>query len=328
MIASATHHPPAPSSAEERWKRGVSPMPHPLQRRELGAVAPRGKLTENAPLAPLVWFKSGGTAQWLFEPKDVADLQAFLADLDPSVPVMALGLGSNLIVRDGGVPGVVVRLGKAFAKVAASADLTLDCGAGASGILVSSTARDNGIAGLEFLRSIPGTVGGFVRMNGGAYGTEVKDILFDCDVVLRDGTLTQLGTNLLNYTYRHSMLPKGAIVVAARFKGRPGKGAEIQAEMDLIAASREASQPLRSKTGGSTFKNPVGHKAWQLIDAAGCRGLTIGGAQVSEKHCNFLLNLGTATSAEIEALGEEVRRRVKAQSGIELEWEIQRVGNQ
>ena len=289
-------------------------------------VAPRGKLTENAPLAPLVWFKAGGTAQWLFEPKDLADLQAFLADLDPVVPVMALGLGSNLIVRDGGVPGVVVRLGKAFASVRLSADLTLECGAGASGILVSSTARDNGIAGLEFLRSIPGTVGGFVRMNGGAYGAEVKDVLVDCDVVLRDGSSAQLGTSSLGYTYRHSALPQGAIVVAARFKGRPGESAAIQAEMDRISASREASQPLRSKTGGSTFKNPDGHKAWQLVDAAGCRGLTIGGAQVSEKHCNFLLNLGEATSAEIEALGEEVRRRVKAQSGIALEWEIQRVG--
>ena len=297
-----------------------------LQRRGLGAVAPRGKLTENAPLAPLVWFKSGGTAQWLFEPKDVADLQDFLGNLDPAIPVMALGLGSNLIVRDGGVPGVVVRLGKAFASVTKTGDLTLNCGAGASGILVSSTARDHGIAELEFLRSIPGTVGGFVRMNGGAYGSEVKDILVDCDVVLRDGTAAQLGTSLLNYTYRHSALPEGAIVVAARFKGRPGNGADIQTEMDRISASREASQPLRSKTGGSTFKNPDGHKAWQLIDAAGCRGLAIGGAQVSEKHCNFLLNIGEATSADIEALGEEVRRRVKTQSGVELEWEIQRVG--
>lgn len=285
-----------------------------------------GKLTANAPLAPLVWFKSGGTAEWLFEPKDLDDLRQFLRDLDPAVPVMALGLGSNMIVRDGGVPGVVVRLGKAFAKVSKSADLTLDCGAGASGILVSSTARDNGISGLEFLRSIPGTVGGFVRMNGGAYGGEVKDILVDCDVVLRDGTLQTLRVGLLGYTYRHSELPDGAIVVAARFKGRAGNSDDIQAEMDRISASREASQPLRSKTGGSTFKNPEGHKAWQLVDSAGCRGLTMGGAQVSEKHCNFLLNLGEATSADIEGLGEEVRRRVKAQSGVELEWEIQRVG--
>ena len=287
----------------------------------------QGRLTANAPLAPLVWFKSGGNAEWLFEPKDVADLQAFLRALDPAVPVMALGLGSNLIVRDGGVPGVVVRLGKAFAKVSKTADLILDCGAGASGILVSSTARDNGIAGLEFLRSIPGTVGGFVRMNGGAYGGEVKDILIDCDVVLRDGTLRTLPVNELHYTYRHSELPDGAIVVGARFKGRPGRAEDIQTEMDRISASREASQPLRSKTGGSTFKNPPGHKAWELVDQAGCRGLTLGGAQVSEKHCNFLLNLGEASSADIENLGDEVRRRVKEMTGVELEWEIQRVGN-
>jgi len=285
-----------------------------------------GRLTANAPLAPLVWFKAGGAAQWLFEPKDVADLAAFLAALDPALPVMALGLGSNMIVRDGGVPGVVVRLGKAFAKVRKVDDLTLDCGGGASGILVSSTARDAGIAGFEFLRSIPGTVGGFVRMNGGAYGGEVKDILLDCDVVLRDGTLVTLPVAALGYTYRHSDLPEGAIVVAARFRGRAGDPQAIQAEMDRISASREASQPLRSKTGGSTFKNPASHKAWQLVDAAGCRGLALGGAQVSEKHTNFLINTGVATSAEIEALGEEVRRRVKESSGVDLEWEIQRVG--
>ena len=285
-----------------------------------------GKLTANAPLAPLVWFKSGGAAEWLFEPKDIADLQAFLRDLDPVVPVMALGLGSNMIVRDGGVRGVVVRLGKPFAKVARVDEITLDCGGGASGILVSSTARDNGISGVEFLRSIPGTVGGFVRMNGGAYGGEVKDILVDCDVVLRSGELVTLGNADLGYTYRHSELPEGAIVVAARFKGRPGDPVAIQAEMDRISASREASQPLRSKTGGSTFKNPEGHKAWQLVDQAGCRGLQVGGAQVSEKHTNFLINTGGATSADIEALGEEVRRRVRENSGVELEWEIQRVG--
>jgi UDP-N-acetylmuramate dehydrogenase len=290
-----------------------------------------GKLTQNAPLAPLVWFKSGGMADWLFEPKDADDLAAFLRDLDPAVPVMALGLGSNLIVRDGGVPGVVVRLGKAFAKVAALDDVTLECGGGASGILVSSTARDAGIAGVEFLRSIPGTVGGFVRMNGGAYGSEVKDIIVDCDVILRSGEAVTLTNADLGYSYRHSALPEGAIVVAARFRGRPGEPAAIQAEMDRIAASREASQPLRSKTGGSTFKNPApelscGHKAWQLVDEAGCRGLTLGGAQVSEKHTNFLINTGTATSSDIEALGEEVRRRVRETSGVELEWEIKRVG--
>ena len=285
-----------------------------------------GKLTAGAPLAPLVWFKSGGAADWLFEPKDVSDLQGFLRDLDPETPVMALGLGSNLIVRDGGVRGVVVRLGKAFAKVADKGQCILDCGAGASGILVSSTARDNGITGLEFLRSIPGTVGGFVRMNGGAYGSEVKDILVDCDVVTRGGDAVTLSVAELDYSYRHSELPDGAIVVAARFQGKAGNAVIIQAEMDRISASREASQPLRSKTGGSTFKNPDGLKAWQLVDEAGCRGLQIGGAQVSEKHTNFLLNLGDATSADIEELGEEVRARVKAKSGIELQWEIQRVG--
>jgi UDP-N-acetylmuramate dehydrogenase len=285
-----------------------------------------GKLTPNAPLAPLVWFKSGGAAEWLFEPKDITDLQSFLRDLDPAVPVMALGLGSNLIVRDGGVPGVVVRLGKAFAQVAATDALILECGGGASGILVSSTARDAGIAGLEFLRSIPGTVGGFVRMNGGAYGGETKDILVDCDVVLRSGELVTLAAKDLHYSYRHSELPDGAIVVAARFKGQAGDPAAIQAEMDRISASREASQPLRSKTGGSTFKNPEGQKAWALVDEAGCRGLIVGGAQVSEKHTNFMINMGDATSADIEALGEEVRARVKAKSGVELQWEIQRVG--
>ena len=239
---------------------------------------------------------------------------------------MGLGLGSNLIVRDGGVPGIVVRLGKAFAKVERVDAATLKCGGGASGILVSSTARDAGIGGLEFLRSIPGTVGGFVRMNGGAYGREVKDMLVDCEIVLRSGERRTMSLADLGYTYRHSLLPEGGIVVAATFRGRAGDPAAIQAEMDRIAAEREASQPLRSRTGGSTFKNPPGTKAWQLIDAAGCRGLRIGDAQVSEKHCNFLLNLGGASSAEIEGLGEEVRRRVKAHSGVTLEWEIQRVG--
>ncbi|MGK6355900.1 UDP-N-acetylmuramate dehydrogenase [Sphingomonas sp. DT-207] len=286
----------------------------------------RGKLTHGAPLAPLVWFKSGGAAEWLFEPADTADLSDFLYALDPSVPVMGLGLGSNMIVRDGGVPGVVVRLGKAFATVEQIDATALRCGGGASGILVSSKARDAGIGGVEFLRSIPGTVGGFVRMNGGAYGRETSDILVECEIVLRSGERRILSLEELGYTYRHSELPAGAIVVSAVFRGHPGEPEVIQAEMDRIAAAREESQPLRSKTGGSTFKNPQGHKAWALIDAAGCRGLRRGDAQVSEKHCNFLLNLGNASSADIEALGEEVRTKVKAQSGIELEWEIQRVG--
>ncbi|MEO5939233.1 MAG: UDP-N-acetylmuramate dehydrogenase [Sphingomonas sp.] len=286
----------------------------------------RGRLTHRAPLAPLVWFKSGGAAEWLFEPADVADLETFLYALDPAVPVMGLGLGSNMIVRDGGVPGVVVRLGKAFAKVERQGSTTLECGAGASGILVSSTARDGGIGGLEFLRSIPGTVGGFVRMNGGAYGCETKDILVHCKIVLRTGEMWSMTGDQLGYSYRHSELPHDAIVVSAVFRGHIDEPQAIQAEMDRIAAAREESQPLRSKTGGSTFKNPEGHKAWQLVDAAGCRGLRRGDAQVSEKHCNFLLNLGDATSADIEALGEEVREKVKADSGVTLEWEIQRVG--
>ena len=286
----------------------------------------RGKLTPNAPLAKLVWFKTGGNADWLFEPADIDDLRDFLSALDRAMPVMALGLGSNMIVRDGGVEGVVVRLGKAFSGVEVLDDHQLECGGGASGILVSSTARDAGIAGLEFLRGIPGTVGGFVRMNGGAYGREVADILIDCEVMFPCGKLSRVPVEELAYSYRHSELASGAIVVSARFQGTPGDPAAIGAEMERIAKAREESQPLRTKTGGSTFKNPDGHKAWELVDAAGCRGLTMGGAQVSEKHTNFLINTGDATSGDIEALGEEVRRRVRENSGVELQWEIQRVG--
>lgn len=286
--------------------------------------AVRGKLTPNAPLAPLVWFKSGGLADRLCEPADVADLQEFLC-ANPDGSVWPLGLGSNLIVRDGGVRGTTVRLGKAFAGITVEG-LTMTCGAGAPGISVASYARDNSIAGLEFLRGIPGTVGGAVRMNAGAYGREVADILVSADIVLRSGDMRTLSVDELGFTYRHSTLPEGAIVVAATFAGVPGAPAIIGAEMDRIAAEREASQPLRSRTGGSTFKNPEGHKAWALVDAAGCRGLRRGDAQVSEKHCNFLLNLGSATSSDIEALGEDVRARVKAHSGVMLEWEIQRVG--
>lgn len=288
--------------------------------------AARGKLVRDAPLAPLVWFKAGGAADWLFEPADLEDLCAFLEGLENRLPIMALGLGSNLIVRDGGVPGVVIRLGKPFAQVAVREGNVLACGGGAHGILVASAARDAGIAGLEFLRGIPGTVGGFVRMNGGAYGREVSDILVDCDVVLPDGECQTLPAAELRYSYRHSELPEGAVVVAARFRGVAGDPAAIGAEMDRIARAREDSQPLRTKTGGSTFKNPVGARAWQLVDQAGCRGLTLGGAQVSEKHANFLINTGDATSADIEGLGELVRERVYAASGIGLEWEIQRVG--
>jgi UDP-N-acetylmuramate dehydrogenase len=286
----------------------------------------RGKLKTGAPLAPLVWFKSGGNAEILFEPADRDDLVDYLKGLDPATPLMALGLGSNMIVRDGGVPGVVVRLGKAFSKIERLDEVTLKCGGGASGILVSSTARDAGIAGLEFLRGIPGTVGGFVRMNGGAYGREVQDILVSCTLVLRHGRVEEWPAEKLRYSYRHSELPEGAVVVEAVFRGIPGDPVMIGTEMDRIARAREESQPLRSRTGGSTFKNPAGHKAWALVDAAGCRGLRRGDAQVSEKHCNFLLNLGNASSADIEELGEEVRRRVQAKTNITLEWEIQRIG--
>ena len=285
-----------------------------------------GRLTDDAPLAPLVWFKSGGPAEWLFEPTDIADLQQFLRDLDSAIAVWPLGLGSNLIIRDGGIGGVVVRLGKAFASIEADGR-TLGCGAGAPGISAASTARDHGIAGMEFLRGIPGTIGGAVRMNAGAYGREVCDILESADVILRNGDRVTLSLADMGYTYRHSDLPEGCIVISATLVGESGDPLVIGAEMKRIADEREASQPLRTKTGGSTFKNPDGQKAWQLVDAAGCRGLQIVQAQVSEKHCNFLINLAGATSADIEALGEEVRKRVKAHSGIELQWEIQRVGS-
>ncbi len=308
------HAQPAPGSHEEPIGSGDVP------------TGIRGDLKKDAPLAKLVWFKSGGPADWLFEPADLEDLTTFLGGLAPGTPVMALGLGSNLIIRDGGIPGVVVRLGKAFSSIEVKRDNVIECGGGAPGILVASSARNAGIAGLEFLRGIPGTVGGFVRMNGGAYGREVADILVDCDVVMPDGNCVTIPVADLEYSYRHSRLPEGAIVTAARFKGVPGDPDAIGAEMDRIADERENSQPLRTKTGGSTFKNPEGGKAWQLVDKAGCRGLTMGGAQVSEKHTNFLINTGDATSSDIEGLGEEVRRRVSEKTGVALEWEIKRVG--
>ncbi|MBB3764354.1 UDP-N-acetylmuramate dehydrogenase [Sphingomicrobium lutaoense] len=286
----------------------------------------RGKLKKDAPLAKLVWFKAGGHADWLFEPADRDDLVEFIASIPETMPVMALGLGSNMIIRDGGVEGVVVKLGKAFASVEKLDDVTLKCGGGAHGVLVSSAARDAGIGGLEFLRSIPGTVGGFVRMNGGAYGRETCEILIEAEVLLRDGSVRTLSNEELGYSYRHSELPEGAIVLSATFRGHPEKPEAIQAEMDRIQEARENSQPVRTRTGGSTFKNPEGGKAWEHVDAAGCRGLTRGDAQVSEKHCNFLINLGNASASDIEQLGEDVRDKVKAHSGVELEWEIQRVG--
>ena len=286
-----------------------------------------GTLERGGSLADFIWFRTGGPAQWLVRPKDEADLARFLGELDEGVPVTPIGVGSNLIVRDGGVDGVVVRLPKSFSKVTFEPGNRVRAGGGAMGITVASAARDAGIAGLEFLRGIPGTGGGAVRMNAGAYGREVKDVLVEARLVLRDGTIETWPLDKLGYTYRHSDVPQGAVVVEAVFEGVPGDRAAIGAEMDRIAAEREASQPLRSRTGGSTFKNPPGHKAWALIDSAGCRGLQLGDAQVSEKHCNFLLNLGNATSAQIEDLGEEVRRRVMEKCNIQLEWEIQRIGS-
>jgi UDP-N-acetylmuramate dehydrogenase len=300
------------------------PPPHASHGEELPALA--GQVEPNGSLADFIWFRTGGPAEWLVKPTDVDDLASFLRDLGPSVPVLPVGVGSNLIVRDGGVPGVVVRLPKAMAQVRVEPDNRVRAGGGAMGITVASKARDDGIAGVEFLRGIPGTAGGAVRMNAGAYGREVADVLVEATLVLRDGSIETWPRERFGYTYRHSDVPAGAVVVEALFEGVPGERAAIAAEMDRIAEEREASQPLRSRTGGSTFKNPPGTKAWKLIDEAGCRGLTIGDAQVSEKHCNFLLNLGKAKAADIEALGEEVRRRVREASGVELEWEIQRVG--
>lgn len=287
-----------------------------------------GSIESEGSLADFIWFRTGGPAEWLVKPASIEDLSSFLGKLDPATPVMPIGVGSNIIIRDGGVPGVVVRLPKSFARITVEPGYRIRAGAGAMGITVASKARDAEIAGLEFLRGIPGTVGGAVRMNAGAYGREVADILVEATIVLRDGSIETWPAARFGYTYRHSETPKGAIVVEALFQGMLGERSVIGAEMDRIAAEREASQPLRSRTGGSTFKNPPGGKAWKEIDAAGCRGLRIGDAQVSEKHCNFLLNLGNAKASEIEALGEEVRRRVFANSGVSLEWEIERVGIQ
>ncbi len=285
----------------------------------------RGAVEANGSMADFIWFRTGGPAEWMFRPADLDDLAQFLAALPADVPVLPVGVGSNLIVRDGGVPGVVIRLPKSFARVAVDGDL-VRAGGAAMGITVASAARDASLAGLEFLRGIPGTVGGAVRMNAGAYGRDTSDILVEATVITRDGRIEVWPAERFGFTYRHSALPEGHVVVEALFRGAPGDKAAITAEMDRIAAEREASQPLRSRTGGSTFKNPPGGKAWQLVDQAGCRGLKVGAAQVSEKHTNFLINTGGATGADIEALGEEVRRRVKEASGVELEWEIERVG--
>jgi UDP-N-acetylmuramate dehydrogenase len=286
----------------------------------------RGRLMANQSLAELTWFRVGGPAQVLFMPEDEADLADFLAHLPAQIPVVVIGLGSNLIVRDGGVPGVVIRLGRGFGEVKVEDGWRIRAGTAAPDVKVSRAAQEAAIAGLAFFRGIPGAVGGALRMNGGAYGRETKDALIEARGVDRQGRLRVLSNGDMHYSYRHCGAPDDIVFTQALFQGAPGDPAEITAEMEKITESREATQPIKSRTGGSTFKNPPGHKAWQLIDAAGCRGLKVGDAQVSEMHCNFLINLGSATAADIETLGETVRRRVKENSGVELEWEIKRIG--
>ncbi|MHA1524376.1 MAG: UDP-N-acetylmuramate dehydrogenase [Alphaproteobacteria bacterium] len=287
--------------------------------------AVRGRLVTDAPLAPITWFRVGGPAQVLFTPADGDDLSHFLAALAPEIPLTIIGIGSNLLVRDGGVPGVVVRLGRGFSAIEILENNQIAAGAAVPDVKVARCAADASLAGLAFLRGIPGCVGGALRMNGGAYGGEVSQVLVRADAVARDGTALSLTNSQMGFSYRHSAAGP-VIFTRAIFQGRPGTKAEIAAEMKQITTSREASQPVRSRTGGSTFKNPDGAKAWELIDAAGCRGLQIGGAQVSEKHCNFLINTGSASAQDIETLGETVRARVLANSGFQLEWEIQRIG--
>ncbi|HWB50283.1 MAG TPA: UDP-N-acetylmuramate dehydrogenase [Stellaceae bacterium] len=285
----------------------------------------RGRLTPNAPVGPMTWFRVGGPAEALFRPADEADLAAFLKALPAEIPVTVIGVASNLLVRDGGIPGVTIRLARGFAEISAEGD-TVRAGAGALDLNVALTAAEAGIAGLEFLCGVPGTIGGGLRMNAGAYGSEIKHVLVEAAAVDRSGALHRVAAGALGLSYRHSDAPGDWIFTAAVLRGRRGEPAEIAARMEAIKAAREASQPIRTRTGGSTFANPPGDSAWRLIDAAGCRGLTRGGAMVSEKHANFLINTGNATAADIEGLGEEVRRRVHAQSGVVLEWEIRRVG--
>jgi UDP-N-acetylmuramate dehydrogenase len=285
----------------------------------------KGRLIANQTLADLAWFRVGGPAQVMFMPDNEDDLSYFLHKLPNDIPVQAIGLGSNLIVRDGGVPGVVIRLGRGFNEVTVDGT-RVHAGAAVPDVKVARAASDAGIAGLSFFRGVPGAIGGALRMNAGAYGGETKDVLVYATGVARDGDLVTYANDEMGFSYRHSGVPDDVIFTTALFEGKAGDKAVIAAEMDKITEAREATQPIKSRTGGSTFKNPPGHKAWQLIDDAGCRGLKVGGAQVSELHCNFLLNLGTATAKDIETLGETVREKVKAKSGVTLEWEIKRIG--
>jgi UDP-N-acetylmuramate dehydrogenase len=286
----------------------------------------RGRLLANQPLAELTWFRVGGPAQVLFSPQDTEDLAYLLAQLPAEVPVTIIGLGSNLIVRDGGVAGVVIRLGRGFGEIAVEDRHRVRAGTAVPDVKVARAAQEASIAGLSFLRGIPGSIGGALRMNGGAYGGETKDVLIEARGVDRTGRILNFTNAEMHYGYRHCGAPDDMIFTEAVFQGAPGDSAVIAAEMNKITESREATQPIKSRTGGSTFKNPPGHKAWQLIDAAGCRGLQVGGAQVSPMHCNFLINLGNATAADIETLGETVRARVKETSSVVLEWEIKRIG--
>jgi UDP-N-acetylmuramate dehydrogenase len=285
----------------------------------------RGRLLPNQSLAELTWFRVGGPAQIVFMPEDESDLSYFLTNLPSDMPVAVIGLGSNLIVRDGGVPGVVIRLGRGFNEVSVEG-MRIRAGAAVPDVKVARAAQEAGIAGLAFMRGIPGGVGGALRMNGGAYGRETKDAMVEARAVDRKGNVHVLKNGDMGYTYRHCGVPADFIFTQALYQGELGDPAVITAEMDKITESREATQPIKSRTGGSTFKNPPSQKAWQLIDAAGCRGLKVGAAQVSELHCNFLINSGGATAADIETLGETVRRRVKENSGVELHWEIERIG--
>ena len=287
----------------------------------------RGRLEPNFPLADLTWFRTGGPAQILFTPADAEDLSRFLEALPSDIPVYPIGVGSNLLVRDGGVDGVVIRLGRGFGQLEAQEDFRVLAGAAVPDVKVARFALDRGIAGLTFLRGIPGTIGGALRMNGGAYGGETKDVLVEAYGVDRGGRKIVLANRDMQYAYRHCGAPEELIFTAALLQGKAGDAAEISAAMEEITNRRESTQPVRTRTGGSTFKNPPGHKAWQLIDKAGLRGFAIGPAKVSELHCNFLINEGGATAEQLEELGETIRRRVKESSGIELEWEIKRIGN-
>jgi UDP-N-acetylmuramate dehydrogenase len=302
-------------------------MAFPDQLPELQAAAPklRGRLLANEPIAPVTWFRVGGPAQVLFTPADEEDLAYFLASV-PDHPVTVIGLGSNLIVRDGGVPGIVIRMARGFTDVTVEDETKVRAGVAVPDVKVARAATDASLSGLAFYRGVPGAIGGALRMNAGAYGGETKDVLIRANAISRTGEKVTFSNADMGYSYRHCSVPEEYIFTDALYQAKPGNKDEIAAEMESITDRREATQPIKSRTGGSTFKNPEGHKAWQLIDAAGCRGLAVGDAQVSELHCNFLINRGNATAADVEGLGEEVRRRVKENSGVQLEWEIKRIG--